>query len=145
MGRSATGGEKLNKAETKKQAVMLRKSGRTHRQIAAQLNKSPGWICKLLKEAVEDYNKETAAEVEELRAWEGQRLDQMLQGIWPQVINGHLGAIDRALRVIQERARLYGLYAPSKVAPTNPDGSAEFGGGLAALLRGYESDGGNSH
>jgi hypothetical protein len=46
-----------------------------------------------------------------------------------------------ALAVLQDEAKLEGLYPPQKIAPTNPDGDKEFSGGftdadrLAALQR----------
>lgn len=37
-----------------------------------------------------------------------------------------LAAIDRAIKVMERRARLLGLDAPTKVAPTNPDGDKPY-------------------
>lgn len=102
------------------QAFELRKSGASFRQIAEQLGYADESgarkaVMALLKkqqvEAVEDYRKVELA-----------RLDAMLLAIAQQVRQGHLGAIDRALKIMERRARLLGLDAPTKIAPTTPDG-----------------------
>ena len=37
-------------------------------------------------------------------------------GVWKQAKDGHLGAIDRVLKIQERRAKLLGLDAPSKVS-----------------------------
>ena len=39
-----------------------------------------------------------------------------------QVIKGDLQAMDRVMKAIDRRARIYGFEAPQKVAHTTPDG-----------------------
>ena len=57
------------------------------------------------------------------------------------------GDFATALRVLQDEARLEGLYPPTKIAPTNPNGDQEYAGGLtdadraAALQRLYAAVG----
>jgi len=139
MARSKTGAARISKAEAMKRAVQLRRTGMTQRQIGEAIGRSAGQVCRLLNEALTEYRQETEKEVAELRAWESQRLDTVLRAAMPQAINGHLGAIDRVIRITQERAKLYGLYAPTKIAPTDPDGRKQFGG-LAALLAQHRQD-----
>ena len=78
----------------------------------------------------------------------------------PHLLNRHLlqrrqlyahamgaGDFATALRVLQDEARLEGLYPPTKIAPTNPNGDQEYAGGLtdadraAALQRLYAAVG----
>lgn len=59
---------------------------------------------------------QVAADAAELRAEEVSRLDAMLAGLWPDARRGHLGAVDRVLRLMERRARLLGLDAPEKKA-----------------------------
>jgi hypothetical protein len=40
------------------------------------------------------------------------------------------GDFATALRVLQDEARLEGLYPPAKIAPTNPEGDKEYAGGF---------------
>lgn len=105
--------DKLKAHERAVQAFELRKNGASLRQIAEQLGYAdPSGahkaIMTLLKrervEAVEDYRKVELA-----------RLDAMLLAIASQVRSGHLGAIDRALKIMERRAKLLGLDAPEKL------------------------------
>jgi hypothetical protein len=90
------------------QALHLRASGATYKQIAQALelpNLMAAW--RLVNQEIENTIRETAAEIVEL---ELRRLDQMLMGIWPHAINGDHQAIDRALKIEDMRAKLLGLY-----------------------------------
>ena len=53
-------------------------------------------------------------------------LDALLEILWPQVEAGDQGAVDRSLKIMQRRAALRGLDAPTKVAPTDPTGEKEY-------------------
>jgi hypothetical protein len=53
-------------------------------------------------------------EVQQLRVLESQRLDALLEAVWPQAAQGHLPAVDRAVRILERRARLLGLDAPQQ-------------------------------
>ena len=53
--------------------------------------------------------------VEEMRTLEGERLDALLAAVWKQAMGGDLKAVDRVLRIIDQRARLLGLNAPVQV------------------------------
>jgi hypothetical protein len=48
----------------------------------------------------------------------------MLLALWPQVLKGNQGAIDRALRVMERRAKLLGLDAPTRQEVTGAEGGA---------------------
>lgn len=53
---------------------------------------------------------------DELRSLELERLDRLLLGVWSQAAKGNQGAVDRALKIMERRARLLGLDAPTKQA-----------------------------
>jgi hypothetical protein len=57
------------------------------------------------------HNAET---VEQLRQLERDRLDTMLDAIWPRVRAGELRVIDRALRIMERRSKLEGLDGPER-------------------------------
>ena len=67
---------------------------------------------------------ETGAEV---LALDLMRLDAMLMSVWSRVLAGDPQACQIGLRVLERRARMLGYDAPSKVAPTSPDGSEPWG------------------
>lgn len=60
---------------------------------------------------------------DEVRLLELERLDALTYALWPEAMQRNLGAIDRLLRVMERRDTLLGLDAPTKVAPTTPDGT----------------------
>lgn len=53
------------------------------------------------------------------------RLDQMQEAIWPQVMSGNLSAVDRAIKIGQDRRTLKGLDAPTIRATLNVSATAE--------------------
>lgn len=141
MGKSRTAADLVLAAERRTMVLRLRKAGYSYTEIMDQVKISRGQVSKILTRALDDYAAKAAADVEEIRNLENSRLDQAIKGIYPQVVKGHLGAIDRMVRIMERRARLLGLDAPSKIAPTDPTGANEYsGGGLASLLEQPASD-----
>jgi hypothetical protein len=51
-----------------------------------------------------------------MRTQEGMRLDRLQRAYWPAALGGDVGAARLVLRVIDRRARLFGLDAPIKVS-----------------------------
>jgi len=124
---------RVAQTEKQKQALALRLSGASYEQIAQALgfkNRSTAW------HAVEDALTRAIQEpADEVRALEVQRLDRWLFNIDAQIRSGSLEALDRGLKIMTRRATLLGLDAPTKMAPTTPDGAQPYAGeGLAALL-----------
>jgi hypothetical protein len=73
--------------------------------------------------------KETCSEkAEDILTMELQRLDEMLVGIYDPATHGDPVAVNTALRIMDRRARYLGIDAPTKIAPTNPEGNAEYYG-----------------
>jgi hypothetical protein len=56
---------------------------------------------------------------DELRKMELERLDRLLLAVWGQAAKGNQGGIDRALKIMERRAKLLGLDAPTKVQQEN--------------------------
>jgi len=50
-----------------------------------------------------------------MRQTEGARLDRMQRAVWPAAISGDIKAGAQVLRIMERRARLFGLDAPTKV------------------------------
>jgi hypothetical protein len=89
------------------QALQLRASGATYRQIADVLgiDKMTAW--RLVQEEAASAIQESAREIVDL---ELQRLDRLHMAVWPDAINGDVQAVDRVLRIMNQRAKLLGLY-----------------------------------
>lgn len=111
---SATSARKVKGAERTVEAIALRQAGLTYRQIGERLGITEQGAHNSVTRAMQRMNAKIADEVPELRRLELERLDRMLLAIWPQVVGGNFGAIDRALRIMERRARLCGLDAPIK-------------------------------
>src|SRR3990167_2052497 len=92
------------------QALDMRLAGRTYQEIAKALgyaNASGPYL------AIQALIRRNALEsLEELRDVEGQRLDKMMEQVWPRATTGDLDSIDTVLKIQQRRARLYGLDKP---------------------------------
>jgi hypothetical protein len=89
------------------QALELRKAGVTYEVIAGQLGyANASGARKAVVSALKATLREPAAEVREL---ELARLDAMLLPLWRRVQAGDEKVVDRALRIMERRARLLGL------------------------------------
>lgn len=110
--------KRIDSAEKKRQALELRKAGVGYQAIADKLGyKGPAGAHYAVKSALAAITKPAAAEVRDL---EVERLDAMLFAIWPQVRNGNFGALDRAIKIMERRAKLLGLdMQPDQVLAAN--------------------------
>lgn len=115
----------LDSQELTRKCLELRLAGGTLDSIGRVVGLDKSNVSRRIKRALASIPKSEAAE---LRKLEDERLDVMLTSIWRQVREGHLGAVDRALRVSERRARLHGLDAPQRVdlssKPVDIDGVA---------------------
>lgn len=99
-------------AELTRQCLELRVAGATLEEIGRVVDLHKSNVSRRIKAALASIPAEQA---EALRSMENQRLDRMQKAIWNQVRQGHLGAIDRAVRISERRSRLNGLDAPQQV------------------------------
>ena len=91
----------------------MRASGASFRAIGAALGIDHTWARTLLLKALEEVTDETA---EMLRKQEGERLDLLQRGVWADALAGDTKATTAVLRIMERRAKLFGLDAPIKVA-----------------------------
>ena len=126
-GRERRVDRRIKTADRTARALELRRSGATYEEIA----QACGYRSR--SEAFQSIQRALSRVIEEpaqaLREIEGQRLDAMQQAIWDKAMTGDLPAIDRMLRLMERRAKLFGLDTPTKIAPTDPSGEAAYGGG----------------
>ena len=115
---------RLRAEEQRLKAVQLRLAGATYEQIGQQLGCTRPNAYYLVSTALARTKARTEDTVEEMRALDLGRMDAMLLGIWQQAAQGNLFVIDRVLKILERRAKLMGLDAPTKLAPTSPDGQA---------------------
>lgn len=119
--------------EREAKAVHLRILGYSFDRIASELgyaNRSAAR--KSVQRALDAIPREAATE---LRQLELERLDMMQSRLAPALVKGHLGAIDRALKIMDQRAKLAGLYTEQ-----HDTGVAEVKVVLAAFMRAAIAD-----
>lgn len=105
---------KVNYTERRQKVLELRKAGASLRAIAQALNVSHETIRNDIQAVMEDLQKEAVAEAAQYKALELERLDALQTKLWGDAMRGHHGAVDRVLRVMERRAKLLGLDAPTK-------------------------------
>lgn len=111
--------------ETKRgMALERRREGASYRDIAIELGVSISTAHEWVHAALADVTALNQDKATELRELEAERLDHILQKLWPRVNRGNLSAIDRALRVILQRAKLLGLEAPQQHQISGAGGGA---------------------
>lgn len=107
-----------DRAERKRNALELRLAGASYRDIAQALEVSPATALQDCKEALADI---PAQQADEMRTVELSRLDRLQRAVWPRAVKGDLQAVDRAIKIIDRRAKLFGLDAPQQVQITAND------------------------
>ena len=118
---------KATAAEKRKLALDLRRAGWAFDDIAAEVGYSnKGTAYKAVKQAIAEITRESATELLEL---ELARLDDLQSGAYEAARSGDLFAIDRVLKIIDQRARFLGLYERKP-----EDGAADVRGAIAGLL-----------
>ena len=121
-------------AEKRKQALELRRAGWGYQEIADEV----GWANKgtaytQVQKAIKEITRESAKELLEL---ELERLDDLFSGLYEAARNGDNFSVDRALKIMDQRARLLGLYDQKPEDPTADVRGAllDFAAGLKGLF-----------
>ena len=118
-----TNGKYLKTAERRNFVLEMRKSGTTYRVIAEATIKQfgreklpTGWDClyayKDVKRELMKLREAIGENAADIRQIQLERLNRLLQAVWPQAIQGHLGEIDRATKLIKQISDLMGVEAP---------------------------------
>lgn len=103
-------------------ALALRIKGLTFAGIGDALGVDTSTAYRYVRDALSSTLAECAELAEHLRELENQRLDELQASLWDKALAGVLPAADRILRIMERRAKLNGLDAPQKIAPTDPSG-----------------------
>lgn len=110
-------GRNPDKAETRRRearSVELRRHGATYEEIAGELGlMSRSAAYRTVMRAL---SRQGAEEVANLRMVEGARLDALHSAVWDQALTGEYAAINALLKIMERRARLFGLDQPQRVA-----------------------------
>lgn len=107
---SRTTAEAVARRERDAQCVQLRRAGLGWDAIAQQLGySSAARAYERFNVFMHEYPREDAEAARELEA---DRYDQLQRAIWAKCLKGDTWAIDRALKLMDQRARLLGLNMP---------------------------------
>jgi transposase len=115
-------GARARAAERRLNALRLRKAGASYSQIAKALGCSKTQAYRDIQRALKNIGKREQEGAAELRLLESQRLDELLMPMMRQAKNGSQGAVDRVLRIMERRAKLWGIDAPERAEVRMPDG-----------------------
>ena len=118
-----TAGQRISAAEKRKTSVQLREAGLTFKEIANQVGVSTARAHQYVEQELDQLNQKASESAETLRRLEAERLDRATTGIWAHVKRGDYKAIDRLIKIMERRARLFGLDGPTKVATTDQEGN----------------------
>lgn len=104
--------------ERRLQALELRKQGKSYRAIGAALGVDHKTALTDVRTALQRLLEQERESVDELRTIELERLDALLDALWVNATNerfrGQTRAVEMALKVMERRAKLLGLDAPTR-------------------------------
>lgn len=109
---SVTSPRRIADHERAIKAVELRKAGVNYENIAKALGFADRHTARqCVARALETALLEPS---QELITMEQMRLDSLLQAVWGSAVKGDKSSIDRALKIMERRAKLLGLDRPAK-------------------------------
>jgi hypothetical protein len=101
-------------AERRIQALSLRKKGLTYAEIGKELGCTSRRARSLVAyEFVRLKGEQNELAEEAFRTNIG-RLDQLLEAVWHEALEGELEAVDTALKILDRQSRMMGLDAPAR-------------------------------
>ncbi|MET0106871.1 MAG: hypothetical protein ABW072_17285 [Sedimenticola sp.] len=98
-------------------AVDMRVRGCSFRQIGEALGITTQAAGKLVRRQLDRHISQTQDKVERMRELDAARLDTLLLAVWEKAESGDLKAGSMALKILERRAKLFGLDAPVKLEP----------------------------
>jgi hypothetical protein len=108
--------------ERRGKALELRIAGVRYRQIGAQLGVNHQTAYRDVQAALGELAALSAKKAEKLRELELERCDKLVLALWPKVKAGDEKAVRAVVAVMDRRAKLLGLDAPTKLEHAGADG-----------------------
>lgn len=109
------------RSEKTADAFELIKEGKSYRDIARELDISPETARKYVKEAMESLAEAEHATAAGYRSLLIERNNLARKGLYPGVKAGDPAAVNAWIKLNQEEAKLFGLYAPDKFLKNSSD------------------------
>lgn len=112
------------------EALVMRRRGMTFERIGEVMGCGKQSAHRMITAAMKELRETCHEEAAVVRELELQRLDAMFETAYQQATGAddahYLDAIDRVLKIMDRRAKLLGLDAPAKIAPTDPTGGKSY-------------------
>ena len=99
---------RITELERQALALELKRKGWSTGEIGRELGIEARAAYGLVRRAMEATIKEMATDARQLRMIDDARLEAMYKAVAPAAEKGHLGAIDRAVKILERRARMWG-------------------------------------
>lgn len=115
--------QRITATERRIKALALRKAGASYRAIADTLACSVATVYDDVQHAYQELNEQRQAEAAEAHTLENARLDDLQAAFWSRARSGDNKAAQTVLRIMERRAKMNGLDAPTQIAPVNADGT----------------------
>ncbi len=131
--KTSTGKKRIKARELQRKALELRTLGLSYQQIADQAGVSKTAAYKAVVRALSEIEEETRHLAKLNKTLDLQRLDWIIREAMKQALKGDLQAMDRILKAIDRRAKIYGFEAPQKIAHTTPDGDEAVAQGIVVV------------
>lgn len=96
-------------------ALELRAAGFNYRQIGEDMGLGTSRARAIIVQALREHASEA---VEDMRLIDGDRIEQVIGGIWERCLQGDLRAIDRLVLLLERKAKLFGLDQPVEINVT---------------------------
>jgi Flp pilus assembly secretin CpaC len=109
-------------AARRQKALDLRIAGVRYRQIGAQLGVSYQTAYRDVQTALGELATLQAGKAERLRELEVERCDKLQMALWPKARSGDEKVVRALIAVMDRRAKLLGLDAPTKLEHGGADG-----------------------
>lgn len=105
---------KLRAAQRRLEAIQLRRDGLSFTEIGSRLGISRQMANRIVRRELQNLQALSLQEADLLRTLEADRLDLLLKSFMPKAREGDHKAADVVLKVIDRRAKLFGLDAPTR-------------------------------
>jgi hypothetical protein len=119
--KSKTTAVMLRRQEREATAFEMRKRGATYTQIGKALGIPHDMAFDIVMRALERLSRQVAEDADAVRAIELQRLDALIFAVWPEAQKGTIRAVDAMVRIMERRAKMLGLDAPTKLVLTEDE------------------------
>ena len=99
----------VGNTERRREAVEYRIAGMTFEEIGKRMGITAQGAHALVVRAMNAHNAVTAELVNEHRALDISRMEEIVRILWPRVQEGHLDSVDRVFKAAQRKAALLGM------------------------------------